>query len=292
MYLMRSGKNWRMNRLILLITLLAFLTSCGNKKSGPVRIPVAAVGNKTLYLDQVPKLLTGTSQPDSIAIVQNYINSWARKELLFLKAQENLSDQNRADIENQLQDTRANLVIYQYQRQMMIEKMDTNITETEMEEYYASNEKRFMLSSNIVKALFIKIPKEVPNIDRIRNLSRSSDQADLQQLEKICYQFAEKFDDFNESWVTFDRLSVELPQDIINQDEFLRYNTWFETRDSSSYYLITFRDFRLRYSLAPYDYVKNDIKNIILNNRRFEFLQSLENGIYNDAIKANLFKTF
>jgi len=281
-----------MNRLILLIILLALLTSCGNKKSAPVRVAVAAVGNKTLYLDQIPKLLTETSQPDSIAIVQNYINSWARKELLFLKARENLSDQNSADIENQLQETRANLVIYQYQRQMMIEKMDTNITETEMEEYYASNEKRFMLSSNIVKALFIKIPKEVPNIDRIRILSRSSDQSDLQQLEKICYQFAEKFDDFNEGWVTFDRLSVELPQDIINQDDFLRYNTWFETRDSSSYYLITFRDYRLRYSLAPYDYVKNDIKNIILNNRRFEFLQSLENGIYNDAIKANLFKTF
>jgi len=63
MYLMRSGKNLRMNRLILLITLLAFLTSCGNKKSGPVRIPVAVVGNKTLYLDQVPKLLTEHLSP-------------------------------------------------------------------------------------------------------------------------------------------------------------------------------------------------------------------------------------
>lgn len=292
MYWMRSGKNLGMSRAILVISLVVFFTSCGGKKQEPARIAIAAVGNKTLYLDQIPKLLPGTAHEDSIAVVQNYINSWARKELLFLKAQENLSDQNRAEIENQLQETRANLVIYQYQRQMMLEKMDTNITEEEMEEYYASNEKRFMLSSNIVKALFIKVPKEVPNIDRIRILSRSTDQVDLQQLESICYQFAEKFDDFNEDWVTFDRLSVELPQDIVNQDEFLRYNTWFETRDSSSFYLITFRDYRLRYSLAPFDYVKNDIKNIILNNRRFEFLQSLENGIYNDAIKANLFKTF
>lgn len=292
MYWMRSRINWRMNRLISMIVLLTLLTSCGSKNNNPVRVPVASVGNKILYLDQIPHLLPGTSQTDSIAIVQNYVNSWARKELLFLKAEENLSDQNKTEIENQVQDTRANLVIYQYQRQMMIEKMDTNITENEMEEYYASNERRFMLSSNIVKALFLKVPTEVPNFDRIRVLSRSSDQTDLQQLESICYQFAEKFDDFNEDWVTFDRLSIELPQDIINQDEFLRYNTWFETRDSSSVYMITFRDYRLRYSLAPYDYVKNDIKNIILNNRRFEFLQALENGIYNDAIRANLFKTF
>ena len=292
MFWMRSGRNLAINRIILLISVLAFLASCSGKNHKPLRVAIASVGSRILYLDQVPKLLPGTSMEDSASIVQNYINSWARKELLFLKAAENLSDQNKAEIENQLQDTRANLFIYQYQRQMMLEKMDTNIAEAELEEYYASNEKRFMLNSNIVKALFIKLPSEVPNIDRIRVLSKSPDQADLQQLESICFQFAEKFDDFNEEWVTFDRLSVELPQDILNQDEFLKYNTWFETRDSLSIYLITFRDYRLRYSLAPYDYVKNDIKNIILNNRRFEFLQSLENGIYNDALKANLFKTY
>jgi hypothetical protein len=123
-------------------------------------------------------------------------------------------------------------------------------------------------------------------------LSRSSQQKDLQQLETLCYQFAEKFDDFSEGWISMDRLSVELPLDIMNQDEFLRYNTFYETKDSSSIYLITFRDYRLRYTLAPYEYVKNDIKSIILNNRRFEFLQNLENGIYNDGLKANLFKTY
>jgi hypothetical protein len=175
---------------------------------------------------------------------------------------------------------------------MMLEKMDTTITDSEMESYFSTNEKKFTLSSNIVKALFIKLPVEVPNLDKIRMLSRSTGQKELQQLETICYQFAEKFDDFNEDWVTMDRLSVELPMDILNQDDFLRYNTWYEKKDSASVYLITFRDYRLRYSLAPYDYVKNDIKSIILNNRKFEFLQSLENGLYNDALKANIFKTY
>jgi hypothetical protein len=289
---MRSGTEKGLNKLIIIVLISVSLYSCGTGKKETERTRVAAVGNRILYYDQIPRLLTGTSGEDSTAIVQNYINNWARKELLFLKAEENLSDQDKADIESQMVETRQNLVIYEYQRQMMKQKMDTNVSEDEMEEYYASNEKRFMLSSNIVKALFIKVPHEVPGIDKIRLLSRSADQADLQQLEKICYQFAEKFDDFNEEWVTFDRLSIELPQDIVNQDEFLRYNSWYETRDSSSVYMITFRDYRLRYSLAPYDYVKNDIKNIILNNRRYEFLQSLENGIYNDALKANLFKTF
>jgi hypothetical protein len=282
-----------MNRIFISIALLISLAGCDGAKKEADRIALATVGSKTLFYDQVPRILSpGTSSTDSIAIMQNYINSWARKELLFLKAEENLSEENKSEIESQLLETRTNLFIYQYQRQMMLERMDTSITDDEMESYYATNEKKFTLSSNIVKALFIKVPSDVPNLDRIRQWSRSADPEDLQQLEGICYQFAEKFDDFNEDWVTMDRISVELPQEISNQDEFLRWNTAFETRDSTSTYLITFRDYRLRYSLAPYDYVKNDIKNIILNNRRFEFLQNLENGIYKEGIKANLFKTF
>ncbi len=282
-----------MNRSIPILLLLILLAGCAKKHSGQKRQMVASVGSSVLYYDQIPKMIQpGTSAADSTTIIQNYINGWARKELLFLKAEENLAGDYKSEIENQLQETRANLSIYQYQRQMMVEKMDTTITDDEMESYFAANDKKFILSSNIVKALYIKLPLEVPNIDKIRSLSRSSQQKDLQQLETLCYQFAEKFDDFNEGWIAMDRLSVELPMDIVNQDEFLRYNTFYETRDSSSIYLITFRDYRLRYSLAPYEYVKNDIKSIILNNRRFEFLQNLENGIYNDGLKANLFKTY
>jgi len=225
-------------------------------------------------------------------MVQNYINKWAKKELLYIKAEQNLTPEYKDELEKQLKETRTNLVIYQYQRQMMLEKMDTTITDEEIESYYATNEKNFLLNSNIIKALFIKVPVETPGLDKIRLWARSNEQKDLQQLESYCYQFAEKFDDFNEDWVTMDKLSIELPQDIVNQEDFLKRYTWFETRDSSSVYLISIKDFRLRYSLAPFEYVKNDIKSIILNSRRFEFLQSLENGIYNEALKENTFKLY
>ncbi len=282
-----------MNKAFYILIPVILLSACHNKPDQIKRVAIARVGDVILYYDEIPKLLQpGISPEDSAAIFQNYINKWAKKELLFMKAEQNLTPEFKNDIEKQLEETRSNLVIYQYQRQMMLEKMDTTITEKEMESYYATNEKNFLLNSNIVKALFIKVPSETPGIDKIRLWARSNEQKALQQLESYCYQFAEKFDDFNEHWVTMDRLSVELPQDIPNQDDFLRRNTWFETSDSSSVYMITIRDFRQRYSLAPFDYIKDDIKSIILNNRRFEFLQTLENGIYNEAIKENTFKIF
>ena len=282
-----------MNKLFYILLVIFVFTGCKNYNKPVKRVAIAKVRDAVLYYDEIPQLFqTGTSGTDSIAIIKNYINKWAKKELLFQKAEDNLSPELKNEIEKQLQETRSNLVIYQYQRQLMLEKMDTVISEEELENYYTANEKSFMLNSNIVKALFIKMPEETPVIDKIRILARSNVQKDLQKLESYCFQFAEKFDDFNEQWVTMDKISVELPEDIENEENFLKRNTFFETSDSSSVYMITIRDYRLRSSLAPYEYVKDDIKRIIWNNRRFEFIQSLENGIYNDALKENIFKIY
>ena len=280
-----------MNRIFYILLIILLSAGCGKDNNTGKRRAVATAGNTVLYLDQIPRLIQpGTSVADSTATIQNYINKWAKKELLFQKAEENLSPELKDEIDKQLIETRSNLIIYQYQRQMMLEKMDTLVSDAELENYYTSNKESFLLSSNIVKALFIKLPVETPNINRIKLLARSNDQSDLQQLETICYQFAEKFDDFNEQWVPLDRLSVELPQEINNEENFLKRTTFYESGDSTNLYLITIRDHRLRSTLAPFEYVKDDIKRIIWNNRRIEFIQALENGIYNDALKEDNFR--
>jgi hypothetical protein len=83
-----------------------------------------------------------------------------------------------------------------------------------------------------------------------------------------------------------------LPSEIDNEENFLRRTSFYEQSDSSSLYLVNFRDYKLRFTPAPFEYVKDDIKRIIWNNRRIEFFQNLENGIYNDALKENKFKIF
>jgi hypothetical protein len=282
-----------MIRIILFLLIICLSVSCNNSNTTIRRIPVAQIDKVVLYYDEIPQLIQkGINEADSAAIIQNYVNKWAKRVLLLQKAEENLAPGMKADIARQLEETRINLVIYQYQRQMMLEKMDTVISETEMENYYSTNEKSFLLNSNIVKALFIKLPVETPDLDKVRRLARSDNQDDLQQLESFCFQFAEKFDDFNEEWIPMSRLSVELQADIDNEENFLRRNTFFETSDSVSVYLISIRDYRLRTTLAPFEYVKADIQRIIWNTRRFEFIQSLENGIYNDALKKNSFKIY
>lgn len=282
-----------MNRFLIILSIVIISTGCINSRRDPKRVAVARAGDTYLYLDQIPQLVNGeTSAIDSAGIIHDYINKWARTQFLYQKAVENLSPELREEIDSQLEKTRTDLVIYQYQRQMMFEKMDTTITEAELESYYSANQESFFLGSNIIKALFIKLPVETPDVYRIRSLARSNEQNDLQELESIGYQFADKFDDFNEKWIPFNRLSVELPDNIPNEENYLRRTTFYESRDSTHIYFIKIRDYKLRSTLAPFEYVRDDIKRIIWNNRRLDFIQNLENGIYNDALKENGFTIF
>ena len=282
-----------MNRIFIVILIVFTFASCKSNNNQVKRIPVAKAGNVVLYYDEIPQQVKeGITPGDSAAVIRNYINKWAKRELMFLQAQVNLSPDLRNDIEKQLDETRVNLVVYEYQRMMMMQKMDTTISPKELENYYASNANSFMLTSNIVKALFIKLPVETPNLNKIRTLARSNNQKDLQELESLCFQFAEKFDDFNDEWISMDRLSIELKEDISNQENFLKKTSFYETGDSSSVYLVAINDYRLRGTLSPFEYVREDIKRIIWNNRRIKFIQALENGIYNEALKENEFKIY
>lgn len=281
-----------MNR-VLIIIIFIVLASCSRNESSSRRIPLARAGSSTLYYDDVPlEILEGISGTDSSVIIRNFVNKWAKRELMFQQAEANISPELKNAIEKQLDETRVNLIIYEYQRQMMLQRMDTVIREEELENYYNSNINSFLLTSNIVKALFIKIPVETPGLSKIKLLVRSENQKDLQELESICYQFAEKFDDFAENWVTLDRLSLEFNQDISNQEITLRKNAIYETADSSSVYLVKINDYKLRGGLSPIEYVRDDIKRIIWNNRRIGFIQSLEDGIYEEALKENSFKIY
>ena len=149
-----------MNKLLVVLTLLIFLASCGKKENGRGRIPVAEVGKAVLYYDMIPPIINHEiKEQDSVALIRNYINKWAKRELLLQKAEENLSPELKEEIGRQVEETHDNLYIYQYQKQMMIEKLDTVLTDKQLEDYYSANKGSFNLNSNIVKALFIKLPE-------------------------------------------------------------------------------------------------------------------------------------
>lgn len=281
-----------MRNIPVLVIIFVIIAACADLKSSNNRTVVATAGERTLYLDQLPDL-PGNALPeeDSISIVKNYIDRWIKRELLLKKAEANLSPEYQAEIDLKLEETRANLMIYQYEQQMMLQKMDTTVSIDEITAYYDKHNETLNLGSDIVKALFIKVPAEAPNSSKLIQWLRNGSQSDMQELEAYCYQFAVKYDDFGEEWVDLNFLMRELPENI-SRISLLRNNSVVEASDDHFRYIIQVREHRLRGTMAPLEHSREDIRNIIINNRKIGFLQELEKGVYNEALRENRFKIY
>ena len=282
-----------MIRLIIPLLLLVAV-SCRNTDTDEQRRAAARAGDRVLYIDEIPSGLVtqGMSREDSTSAVQSYIRRWARKELLALRAEENLTPEYKAEVNRQLNEMTNNLLIYQYQQQMMIQKLDTAVTDSELQDYYVSNLSTFTLTTNIVRALYVKVPDGMPELDRIRKLYRSQESADQQELADICFRFGLRYEDYNEEWIPFTELLMEVPFESVDQEQWLARNTGVELKDDRFSYFIAIREYRLRNSVAPFDYIRGQVRTIILNNRRNDFLQKLEDGIYNEAVGNNTLKLY
>jgi hypothetical protein len=279
----------------LLIPVFLLLTvACNMPVRETDRVAVARAGERVLYIDQIPSglVVNGMSETDSISAVQSYIRQWSRKELLAMRAEENLTPDYKAEVNRQLNEMRNNLLIYQYQQQMIIQRLDTSVTDNELQDYYVGNLSTFTLTSNLVRALFVKVPATMPDLDRIRKLYRSSEPDDMNALEDLCFQYAIRFDDYNDEWIPFTQLLLEVPLESSSQEQWLARNSAVELKDDQYVYFVAIREYKLRNSVAPFDYIRGQVKTIIMNNRRNQFLQELEDGIYNEAVRNNTLKVY
>ncbi len=268
---------------------LVFIVACKPVLNDEQKVPIAKVHDKYLYKSDIENLFTNNlSKDDSVVIVRNYINDWVKRQLLLEKAELNLSIDNK-EIERQIEDYRSSLLIFKYKQELINQKLDTIVTDQEVEEYYNEYSGNFILNHNIVKVLYLKISKEAPEIEKVRWWYKSNSEENKTRLEDYCYQYATKFDNFNDEWLPFNNLLKELPTNIEDQERFLRYQKYIETEDDLFHYFVKINEYKLKSTIQPLEYAKEKIKSIILNKRKFTFIEELENSVYNDALNHNQF---
>jgi hypothetical protein len=275
----------------LLILLIIISFSC-NKKQEEKQVTIAKVYDKTLYLSDIKHIFPEkVTKQDSTELATNYINTWIKNQLLLRQAELNLTPE-QLDISQQIETYRSSLLIYKYEDQMVKQKIDTTVDNSEIEEYYNKNTANFVLEDNLVKALYLKIPKTAPNIEGLKKWYKSENKADLKKLDSYCYNYAAKYDVFGDNWVNFNSIQDDLPNKIENEDEFLKSNNFIEQEDKDFYYFVNIKGKNQKGALAPLPFVKTKINDIIINKRKIEFLKSLENNIFNDAQDHKQFKIY
>ena len=280
-----------MTRNILLLFILLGFISC-NSKNTIDNPAVAKINDSYLYLNKIRKLVpNNSSKKDSIRIAQNYIHQWISKQLLVTRAELNLTEEDQ-NVEEMVEDYRSSLIIHKYQQHLIEQKLDTIVSHTEIDKYYRDYPGNFLLNRNIVKAVYIKIPKPLPQAKKIRQIYKLKKDSDWDKLEDYCFQNATKFDNFSEQWIYSQNLLNQTPIKISNEEKFLQRNRYFETEDSTFHYLINIQDYKLKKELAPLSFVSSDIRKIIINKRKIQFIKSMEENIFKDAESKNKFKIY
>jgi hypothetical protein len=275
------------------VLILAAISFFGcEQKNGDGDKVVAEAGNKKLFLSEVAAVIPNNLEPeDSAAMADDYVRKWVRQELVLQKAEENLSPELK-NVTRELEEYRNSLIIFRYKNELMAQRMDTTVSDSEIMEYYSQNPENFKLAKAIVKAVFIKIPVEFANPSMLKELTSDTSAPGISEIRDYCLQYAKNFGIYTDRWIELDALMQNIPISIENPERVLPQNQFIEHSDSSYYYFVAIQDYLLRNEQAPVDYVRGNIKSLILNRRKIEFLKKVEDNIFREGMNKNNFKIY
>lgn len=254
--------------------------------------PVVKVGSRVLTMKElsgyIPDYLDDT---DSALWADDYIKKWVQRELLLLRAEANLTSEMK-DVNKELEEYRNSLLVYRYKTELVRQKMDTTIRDSDIQKYFNEHRESFVLNRNIVKAIYIKVPVEVSSPENIKDLCATENQENEAKLNEYCMSYAKAYDRFNDQWVAADLVLKNTPVEITDQGRFLQRNRFIESSDMNYYYLVCIRDYRLTGQISPIEYIQKDIRNLILSKQKIEFFKQIEKDIYKEGIDNNKVKLF
>jgi len=243
---------------------------------------------KTDIIDIVP---AGTSAKDSISIVKNFITNWIQQKLLIHNAEENLSSKQK-DFEKQLEDYKNSLMIFNYEKELVRQKLDTVVSDSAVKNYYNKNPNEFLLKENIVKVWYIKLSVNSSNTSTVKNLYKLGTIAAKNSLDEYCKKYAVNYYLDDSTWLFFNDLLKEIPIKTYDQEDYLKLHKNIELEDSLYSYYLNIKDFQMKESLSPLSFEKENVKKIILNKRKLKLIKDMQDNVFKEALKNKDFEYY
>ena len=270
--------------LIVLLSFL-FLINCEYFSNKP-RLAVARLGDKYLFFEEIKNNMPiNLSSEDSIIYINNQIIKWAKNLILNDKALINLDFEEQKNLFNMVESYKSDLFSHYYKEKMVKTSMDTLISNNEIENYYNNNKLNFRLNQDLVKARYIKISEDNYNIKDVRNRFKRFNQEDIIFLDSISLQFS-LFSLNDSTWINKDLFFSKFP-DIKTyiKNNIVKKTLFYQLEDSLELYLIKINKSVFRNDVAPLDFIKPTLKQVLLNKKKIQFISDFEKDLINDALQ-------
>lgn len=252
--------------------------------------PLARVNEQVLYLRDIKDVGFRFASPqDSAKMVSEYVQNWVRSKLMYAYALDNLPPE-KLDIEKMIQDYRESLIIYIYEREYITQNLDTLVSEAQMRTFYNENQENLKLGTDVVRMQLLKVASEAPKQDSIGIWMRSEDPIVRTRLEDYVRQYATEFSMDDSLWFSREQLDADMPW--LSEQYDLSQPQFIEHQQQPFTYFLNIADFKIKESTAPFQYVRKDIGQRILNKRKMQLRKEFNDNIYKDAAKNNTFEIF
>jgi len=268
------------------------LSSCNYFKSGNVEKPVARVYDQYLYATELNEILPDNiTTEDSAQLANNYINNWVKQRLLLKKAELNLPEEKK-DVQKQLDDYRNSLILFLYQEELVRQRLDTIVHLNEISRYYEDNKQNFELKENIIRAVYVKLDKQNKTVNKLRKWLNDTDTDSKNKLNDYCSTQALKFSLDEHKWFTPEELAMETGIEQSKIEQIARNSNTYELYENEGYFIIKTIEYQLKDDISPLEFEEKNIRNIILNKRKLNLIEKLEQDVYNEALVKNNFEIY
>ncbi len=272
---------------------MLLITSCDLFSEKDDRTPIARVNEEFLYADDIEDVLSeGISKSDSSILINNYINRWATQQLLIDGAAINLNQDKQKEFNRLVNQYRKDLISKAYLEALVKQNIDTVVPAEETQKFYEANQENFRLNEELIQFRYIHVDENISDLKEITSKFKNFDEEDKQVLDSISIQFRSY--SLNDSiWVKVNQVINKIPAVTIqNKNQLLKKSNFVQLKDSLGLYLMQIEDVLLRNEIAPLEYIKPTINQIVINKRKLELVKQLEKDITKDAIENKKFEIY
>lgn len=278
-----NKKDWKISVVAILgmVAVMGCMFSCNKHRNDAI---LAKAYNNYLYESDIADLVgEGIPPEDSIVIVNNYINQWIQQMVVL----EHAKHQVKHDFSKELQNYKNSLLTYEYERNVIEEKLDTSVSEKAVEEFYKTNAENFSLNTNILKMMYVKLPKGSPAVGKLRALMSHANisENDMMEIQKLASMHGQDYYFNIDTWIPFYQFQAAVPVDTYNEQGFLRNNSTLVAEDKESAYVCRILSYKLEGETAPLEYEFENVKSIILNRRKIDIIKDMQRNLLKEAEK-------
>ena len=278
-----------MKKFILLIFFTAFVLGCNNSSEDFSNELVARAGENFLYKNQLPVF---KSEDDSLRRFLNFVESWAKQQILYDLSLTNLSQSKKNELDGLVEKFKSDLYINAYKDLIINSRIDSIVSNQEIESFYNQNINAYRLNENLLKYRYVKLPDDNINKNQIRRFISRMNTNDRLFLDSLNFQFADL--KLNDS-IWFTEREVISSVEFLNQKnktDYQRVNRLYEINqnDYISYFIVI--EYLKSGNIPPLSYLYERIRLNIINQRKINLIQQINKEILNDALKSNKYETF